>query len=488
MVFTKKADKITQDNSQVTVKESSMRLTILRNTISVLLIAMTAAGILFFLMISGITRKETTSNMKMTLMVLDGMLDYEKPIEEQIKLLPTTFESKTARYTVFLRNGDVAADSQITNYGILENHASRKEFKEAVEKGYGSANRYSQTLNQQMLYTAVKSTRSDYVLRVAIPYTGPLEYALRLLPAIILSLAAGFFIAFISASRLSFSIIRPVNKIAKTMEEYDETSAELKFERTPYEELNIITAAADSMAQSVKEHTERIEFERMVRQEFFANASHELKTPLTSIRGYMELMLNGYANGEETRQEFMQRVVKETEHMTSLINEILLISQLETNELLVKDQRIRMSVLMDDIKASLEPIAIQQNVSLNIDCKPIAIHADYEYMRQVIQNIVGNGIKYNRPGGSVWVTIWHRGADLILSVKDNGIGIEKEAQARIFERFYRADKSRSRKVGGTGLGLSIVKHIVSFYEGSIEVKSKPGKGTEFIVTFPNLLC
>lgn len=142
------------------------------------------------------------------------------------------------------------------------------------------------------------------------------------------------------------------------------------------------------------------------------------------------------------------------------------------------------SPLLEEIAESLKPAAAQSQVFIHIDCQPLCIKANVQQMKELLTNLVGNAVKYNHPGGQVWVTIREQDGQMVIRVRDNGVGIPEESLDRIFERFYRVDKGRSRKQGGTGLGLSIVKHIVNFYHGSIHVASQLEKGTEFTVTIP----
>lgn len=170
--------------------------------------------------------------------------------------------------------------------------------------------------------------------------------------------------------------------------------------------------------------------------------------------------------------------------MTNLINDILMISRLEAKEAEVTYSTVRMVPLLTEIFESVEPIAAEYQVTLHKECEPVSIEASAKQLRELIMNLVSNGIKYNHPGGNVWVEISARGTDMCVRVRDDGCGIRKEDQDRIFERFYRVDKGRSKKMGGTGLGLSIVKHIAEYYNGHIELESEPGKGSCFAVTIP----
>ena len=222
----------------------------------------------------------------------------------------------------------------------------------------------------------------------------------------------------------------------------------------------------------------------MIRQEFFTNASHELKTPITSIKGYIELLENGMATDENMKMEFMARIKKEAQNMASLINDILMISRLETKEAEITITEVRICPLINELIESLKPLAVENEVTIEMSCKPIVLMVNYGQMRELFNNLITNAIKYNKPKGKVKITATIEGKDAIFIVEDTGVGIPEESKQRVFERFYRVDKGRSKKMGGTGLGLSIVKHIVNYYNGSIELKSKLGEGSKFTVRIP----
>ena len=162
----------------------------------------------------------------------------------------------------------------------------------------------------------------------------------------------------------------------------------------------------------------------------------------------------------------------------------MMISRLETNEAEVTFSMVRMYPLMKEVFDSLEPIAADYQVKLHGECEPVTIEASAKQLRELIMNLTSNAIMYNHPDGNVWVKILKVNSDLVIKISDDGMGISLEDQKRGFERFYRVDKGRSKKMGGTGLGLSIVKHIVEFYKGSIQLESRPGEGSTFTITIP----
>lgn len=242
----------------------------------------------------------------------------------------------------------------------------------------------------------------------------------------------------------------------------------------------------EEMEAEIAKAKEAMLQQKSIRQEFFVNVSHELKTPLTSIRGYTELLAQGFVTDEAEREEFYRRILTETENMCELIADSMEISKLESREVSVKKIQIRFCLLLEEVIDSMRIMADQYQVVLHKECEPVTVLADMNQMTALLKNLIGNGIKYNRPGGEVWVNVLRQNNKLMLIVKDNGIGIEENEQQHIFERFYRVDKGRCKKSGGTGLGLSIVKHIVEYNGGSIELESHPGKGSRFVIWLPIL--
>ena len=224
-----------------------------------------------------------------------------------------------------------------------------------------------------------------------------------------------------------------------------------------------------------------------VRTDFAANVSHELKTPLTSIRGFVETLEAGAIDNPEMAHKFLRIIMLETERLTRLINDILSITKLESGEDEVSIERIRIDKVAYEVADMLRIHASEKGITINahMNSTPVYIDGNPDRVEQMLINLVENGIKYNKPGeGSVTVQVSSDGTNANISIADTGIGIAEESLPRLFERFYRVDKGRSRSMGGTGLGLAIVKHIVRSMNGEIEVQSKLGEGTEFLVTLP----
>lgn len=228
--------------------------------------------------------------------------------------------------------------------------------------------------------------------------------------------------------------------------------------------------------------TEKLEREKL-RREFSANVSHELKTPLTSISGFAEIIQDGYVKEEDVRA-FAGRIYKEAQRLITLVEDVIRISQLDEGEVPYEWTETDLYQTAKNVFGTLSEAAKKQDVHLYIEGDRVQFHTVPNILEEVLFNLCDNAIKYNKPGGSVCICLTENEESVCISVKDNGVGIPKEDQSRVFERFYRVDKSHSKEIGGTGLGLSIVKHGVSFLGGEVELESTPGQGTEITVSFP----
>lgn len=228
--------------------------------------------------------------------------------------------------------------------------------------------------------------------------------------------------------------------------------------------------------------TEKLEREKL-RREFSANVSHELKTPLTSISGFAEIIQDGYVKEEDVRA-FAGRIYKEAQRLITLVEDVIRISQLDEGEVPYEWTETDLYQTAKNVFGTLSEAAKKQDVHLYIEGDRVQLHTVPNILEEVLFNLCDNAIKYNKPGGSVCICLTENEESVCISVKDNGVGIPKEDQSRVFERFYRVDKSHSKEIGGTGLGLSIVKHGVSFLGGEVELESTPEQGTEITVSFP----
>lgn len=228
--------------------------------------------------------------------------------------------------------------------------------------------------------------------------------------------------------------------------------------------------------------TEKERAEQM-RREFTANVSHELKTPLQTISGYAELLANGMV-ADKDKTAFSEKIYAEAQRMIRLIEDIIKLSNLDEGAAELTRETVDLYVTAENTVRSLLPAAKKANVTLSLKGENAEIYGIPQLLTAIVYNLCDNAIKYNKDGGTVFVSVKNNAENIVLSVRDTGIGIPKEQQERIFERFYRVDKSHSKEVGGTGLGLSIVKHAAKLHDAKITLESEVGKGTEITVIFP----
>ena len=229
--------------------------------------------------------------------------------------------------------------------------------------------------------------------------------------------------------------------------------------------------------------TESVKSEK-IRHDFSANVTHELKTPLTTIKGFGEMLENGIITGADDVKKYGGTIFRESERLLLLINDIIRLSEIE--EQTIELESVRLDEVAYEVADILSHKAQQHDVEIILDVQSVTVMANRSYANELLINLADNSIKYNTKGGYVKIIVKDIGSRALIVVEDNGIGIPKESQERIFERFYRVDKSRSKQTGGTGLGLSIVKHIVTYHSGTISLKSSVGKGTKVIITLPKL--
>ena len=351
----------------------------------------------------------------------------------------------------------------------MENHLEREEIVDALKLGKGESKRYSTTLLERQLYCAVRLADGS-VLRLSSSQPAWWSLALGMVRPILLVALAAVGISLFLAFRLSKWIIRPLNTL--NLDELESAAA--------YEEVTPLLERIGSQQEKIRR--QEAEAEQM-RQEFTANVSHELKTPLTAISGYAELLSEGMVKREDV-PHFSKQILAESRRMIALVEDIIRLSHLDEGA----DDMQREDVDLYELAAltirNLTPAAESAGISLHLSGERAMLYGIPFLLETILFNLCDNAIKYNRKGGSASIRIETAPEAVLVSVSDTGIGIPKPEQERIFERFYRVDKSRSKAVGGTGLGLSIVKHAAIVHDARIEIDSTVGKGTTFTVIFP----
>ena len=390
---------------------------------------------------------------------------YFESVNIDIDEIDLSTDLNELRVTWIDEDGTVLYDND-ASAELLSNHNDRPEIQEAFDKGSGEAIRKSDTMNKTTFYYAVLLDNGT-VLRVATNAQSLWSVFMSAAPIIALIILLIIAICIFLSHMLTKQLLLPIEMMAENLEDSDYES--------PYKEL-------DPLAEMLRSQHADILAAAKARQDFTANVSHELKTPLTAISGYAEL-LDGGMVGEEQQKHFYQEIRKNADRLLALINDIIRLSDLDR-----KGHELSFGVidLFEVVKECMDELTVnakQRNVNISLDGESCNVHGSKDMLKELVENLVQNAIRYNNAGGKVWVSVTKRDGRSVLTVKDNGIGIPASEQQRIFERFYRVDKSRSKATGGTGLGLAIVKHIVEIHDAKIELDSAPGVGTAISVMF-----
>jgi two-component system phosphate regulon sensor histidine kinase PhoR len=384
-------------------------------------------------------------------------------------------EAEDYRITWIDQDGDVLFDNK-ADVETMQNHMERREVAQALEEGFGEDTRYSSTLADQQFYAA-RLLEDGSVLRMSITQMSVWALVLGFAHPICLVIFIALALSLLLASRLTKKIVKPINEI-------DISTPENYYGKEGYEEVEPLLRHIASQNLQLRRDHAQIQKMALIRQEFTANVSHELKTPLHAISGYTELIENGLVK-EEDIKPFAGRIHDESSRMTRLVEDIIELTKLDSGETEQTWEECDLLRIAENAIDSLETVASEQGVALDLNGETARMTAVPQLLYSIVYNLCDNAIKYNHTGGRVSVSVIPEENCTRLSVKDTGIGIPEESLDRIFERFYRVDKSHSKEVGGTGLGLSITKHAILLHHGKVEVHSKVNEGSEFVVNLPN---
>ncbi|MDP8254086.1 MAG: ATP-binding protein [Candidatus Kaelpia aquatica] len=392
------------------------------------------------------------------------------------------------RITVIDKQGNVLSDSEEAS-SMMENHMDRPEMQDAMTKDYGETVRFSDTLGLNMKYVALPikiNGTIEGVVRFSLPLV-EIESQLRIiyrvvliggLIAVIIAIIIGYFI--------SKSITRPITEMTDIAEHISKGDFSKKVSAKSKDELGVLAKSLNRMADQLQSKIEALDKLNITRKDFIANVSHELKTPLTSIKGFIETLEDGALSDKENSKKFILIIKKHTERIDKIIDDLLSLSELESERDGIEKEEFNLKVSLDEILQGFTHLIVSKKHVLTVDARgnDFRINSDKCRIEQVLVNLINNAIKYTKDGGNIKVSIFKDKKYMIVEIEDSGIGIPAEHLDRIFERFYRVDKARSRQLGGTGLGLSIVKHIVLLHDGKIDVESKVSKGTKIRVSLP----
>ena len=434
-----------------------MTWTIFRNTFLVGMMVLVLSGLVFFWVQYTQTEDNTYAALREEAVYAEkglaaGGLDYLKSLDS------------VNRITWIAADGEVVYDSKhelpIANQGNLD------EVRLALQDGHGQGIRESTSDGEPTMYYALRC-EDGTILRLSRP-TSAVSNALVTIGPLVSLLVVLLVVSALLSMRAARQIVRPINDI-----DLDEPS-------TGYPEL---APLVDKIREQRSTIQREVSHREDLRREFSANVSHELKTPLTSISGFAELMEQGMVSEDEVRG-FSHDIYKESQRLIALIDDIIKLSQLDEDAVAPKMEEIDLYELVADVLDVLKPAAERQDVSLEQSGGHVAVMGVYQLLDEMVYNLCDNAVKYNKPGGTVRVHTESDGRRAWVKVSDDGIGIPQEHQSRVFERFYRVDKSHSKDIGGTGLGLSIVKHGALFHNAEVELWSEPGVGTSVTIAFP----
>lgn len=382
------------------------------------------------------------------------------------------------RVTLVSPDGTVTYDSG-ADAVELPNHADRPEVAAALAEGTGSSERSSDTVGYMSLYEAVR-LESGEVVRLSVDRAGVVAFLFQ-----DLAMLCGLAVLLVGASwvvsrRLSRRFVRPILEI-------DPASGDGV---APYEELDPLVSRLNEQHKELVQRMNAIQDAADMRRDFTANVTHELKTPIASIQGAAELIRDGIARPEDV-QGFAGRIYKDAHRLSVLVSDILTLSRLDESErsgdreVFGAAERVDLLSVSSDAVERLRGRAQRKyEVTISLSGVSTPIMGNARLLDELVSNLVENAIRYNHPGGRVFVWVLPQGGRPCLRVSDTGIGIPPEAQDKVFERFYRVDKGRSRDMGGTGLGLAIVKHAATYHGADVRLESKVDEGTTITVTFP----
>ncbi len=424
---------------------------------------LTATLVIAYIFLTGIMYRQTVTTVEEE---IHREADY---ISKAVQISGTEYLNQmdevraNTRITWISTEGTVLYDSTEDEH-TFENHKNRPEVKKAFAKGEGEDIRKSDTIGEEMCYYAEKMPDGT-VLRVSRTMNSAMKSAFHILPFMVFLALIMIVTAWLLSKWQIERLIRPINTL----------DLENPLEQEMYPELQPLL---ERIEQSNKEK----EAVAAMRREFSANVSHELKTPLTSISGYAEIMKDGLVRPEDM-QHFSEKIYQEASRLITLVEDIIKLSRLDEGRVELEKEEVDLYELSREIISRLAPQAAKNQVRLELTGESVKYTGIRQILDEMIYNITENAIKYNNPGGkvSVWAGNTLQGKKIVVT--DNGIGIPEDQIDRIFERFYRVDKSHSKERGGTGLGLSIVKHGVMLHHGEVHVESKLGEGTRIELVF-----
>ena len=433
--------------------------------IALIAIVMTAVGItlVYYNLFQGQVRNDLKQNAKLLMEteVFQRAYEQENGKTEDLEHL----EFRNLRITWIDEDGTVLYDNDADISG-LSNHLDRPEIKQAFAKGEGESTRKSDTMNMNTYYYALLM-EDHTVLRVATQARTITSVIISALPVIALIAIVILLACILIGHFLTRQLMRPIEKMADNLDEISTVPA--------YSEL-------EPFAEKIRSQHEKVLAVAKSGQEFTANVSHELKTPITAISGYAELIENRLI-GENEVIPIAGKIRQNSDRLLSLVMDTIQLSEFDHMDMTRAFEPVDLFSVASECVKDLQSQAEKKSITVSCAGSSVIIDADRMLIREMIGNLVQNSIRYNKENGKVQVSVTLADGHPQVSVRDTGIGIPADQLDRVFERFYRVDKSRSKQTGGTGLGLAIVKHIAELHDAEIAIESVLNEGTEIIVRF-----
>lgn len=455
-----------------------------------LAVFMTLGAVLVCILIDTLVRRQLEEQLVTQIRAQCTMVDLVLPAraDSMQHAVEQTSRAAMTRIMVVDESGTVVANSDPR---IAEtdpaNYLSRSEIRMAGRSpsGYGYRFQPDAPFGEDLLHVAYKSTRGRYiVITHDTSHLSGLMFRLRLVyvfcGVMLLSVTV------IMHRHFARRVTAPLRALLKASSDIRNGKYDSLVDSSDTSEIGQLAHALNDMASRVRKDIERLSTVQEIRRDFVANASHELRTPISSIRGYIETLLDGATQDEAVHRRFLERALSNVIRLENIVNDMLDLSQLESRDRGLSLRYFQAGGIIRGVLADFEDAAQRKSLKLLYESSlptDMEILADPYQFEKALINLVENGVKYTETG-YVKVTTSREPEQFVLTIEDTGPGIRTEDIPRIFERFYRVDKARSRQMGGSGLGLSIVRHIMEIHGGSVSVESELGKGSKFILRFP----
>lgn len=457
-------------------------------------VVITAAGILFSMRMESLFTERLAADLGTRADVLWFLLSSEpaRSAEELDVRLKEIARLAGLRITLINADGKVLVDSDVPfdKLASVENHLLRPEVQQALRGNIGTDTRRSATVGRDFLYVArsvtapstvgalqnVKFIRLSTHLEELRQTTADIRLTMVVTGVLVLAIVV------VVSIFISRRISKPMVEIAQKVREIRAGNLETQIDVRGNDEVGEVARAVNEMVGKLKSDIIQLKKLERVRSEFLGNVSHELRTPIFSLQGFLETLLDGAVDDPAVNREFLRKAQAHAARLNTLLAELITISQIESGEMKMSFRYFDLKDFLDAVVHEFQPAAELNNVSLKLDgtfTESFEVFGDKERLQVVMENLIENAIKYNKAKGEVVLAYERSDGKVRVSVSDTGLGIPADHIPRIFERFYRVDKNRSRDVGGTGLGLAIVKHIVEAHGSTVEVESELEKGSTF---------